>query len=44
VPLPKSAYDLAWTHFNDRKLGTVFAGKPMVGVTIDKLLAMEAKL
>jgi phosphate transport system substrate-binding protein len=44
VPLPKNAYGLALTHFNDRKLGTVFAGKPMVGVTIDKLLAMEAKL
>jgi len=44
VPLPKSAYELAWKHYNDKKLGTVFAGKPMVGVTIDKLLAMEAKL
>jgi phosphate transport system substrate-binding protein len=44
VPLPDSAYKLAWKHFNDRKLGTVFGGVPQVGVTIDELLAMEARL
>jgi phosphate transport system substrate-binding protein len=44
VPLPKSAYDLAWKHFNDKKLGTVFGGVPEVGVTIDELLAKEASL
>jgi phosphate transport system substrate-binding protein len=44
VPLPASAYQLAWKHFNDRKLGTVFGGHPKVGITIDQLLAMEAKL
>ena len=44
LPLPKQAYDLAWKHFTDGKLGTVFGGVPQVGVTIDKLLAMEAKL
>ena len=44
VPLPKSAYELAWKHFNDKKLGTVFGGHMKVGVTIDQLLAMEAKL
>jgi phosphate transport system substrate-binding protein len=44
VPLPDSAYKLAWKHFNDRKLGTVFGGVPLVGVTIDELLAMEARL
>jgi len=44
LPLPKSAYDLAWKHFNDKKLGTVFGGHPKVGITIEQLLAMEAKL
>jgi phosphate transport system substrate-binding protein len=44
VPLPDSAYKLALKHFNDKKLGSVFGGVPQVGITIDKLLAMEAKL
>lgn len=44
VPLPKTAYAMALKHYNDRKLGTVFGGTPMVGVTIDKLLSMESKL
>jgi phosphate transport system substrate-binding protein len=44
VPLPQSAYDLAWKHFDAKKLGTVFGGHNVVGITIDELLAMEAKL
>ncbi|MGB5101753.1 MAG: PstS family phosphate ABC transporter substrate-binding protein [Steroidobacteraceae bacterium] len=44
VPLPKNAYALAWKHFNDKKLGTVFGGEAKVGITIDQLLSMEAKL
>ena len=44
VPLPKDAYTLAFKHFSDKKLGSVFGGVPQVGITIDKLLAMEAKL
>jgi len=44
VPLPQSAYDLALKHFNGKKLGTVFGGHNVVGITIDELLAMEAKL
>jgi len=44
VPLPQSAYDLALKHFNGKKLGTVFGGHNQVGITIDELLAMEAKL
>jgi len=44
VPLPAKAYQLAWKHFNDKKLGTVFGGHSKVGVTIDELLAMEATL
>ena len=44
VPLPANAYQLAWKHFNDKKLGTVFGGHAKVGITIDQLLALEAKL
>jgi phosphate transport system substrate-binding protein len=44
LPLPKSAYDLAWKHFQAGKLGTVFGGHAQVGITIDQLLALEAKL
>jgi phosphate transport system substrate-binding protein len=44
VPLPDAAYQLAWKHFQNRKLGSVFGGVPQVGVTIDQLLSMEAKL
>jgi phosphate transport system substrate-binding protein len=44
VPLPASAYPLALKHFTDRKLGTVFGGVPKVGITIEQLLSMEAKL
>jgi phosphate transport system substrate-binding protein len=44
VPLPEKAYELAWKHYNEKKLGTVFGGVPEVGVTIEELLAKEAKL
>jgi phosphate transport system substrate-binding protein len=44
VPLPASAYQLALKHFTDRKLGSVYGGVPKVGVTIEQLLSMEAKL
>lgn len=44
VPLPQKAYQLAWKHYNDKKLGTVFGGVSEVGVTIEELLAKEAKL
>lgn len=43
VPLPPSAYNTGLEHFKKKKLGTVFAGKGAVGVTIDELLAREAK-
>jgi len=44
VPLPATAYQLAWKHFQNRRLGSVFGGVPQVGITIDQLLSMEAKL
>jgi len=44
VPLPANAYALAWKHFNDKKLGTVFGGHAEVGITIEELLSKEAKL
>ncbi|AKU12895.1 phosphate ABC transporter substrate-binding protein [Azoarcus sp. CIB] len=44
VPLPAKAYEIALDHVNKKKLGTVFGGEAEVGVTIDSLLAREAKL
>ncbi|MET0657801.1 MAG: PstS family phosphate ABC transporter substrate-binding protein [Steroidobacteraceae bacterium] len=44
VPLPAESYRVAIEHFNNKKLGSVFGGVPEVGVTIEKLLAREAKL
>jgi phosphate transport system substrate-binding protein len=44
LPLPADSYKLAWKHYQDKKLGTVFGGVPEVGVTIEELLAKEAKL
>jgi phosphate transport system substrate-binding protein len=43
VPLPTKAYSMATDHFKKGKLGTVFGGKPEVGVTIEELLKREAK-
>jgi phosphate transport system substrate-binding protein len=44
VPLPDSAYTVAWDHIQKGKKGTVFGGTAEVGVTIDELLKREAKL
>jgi phosphate transport system substrate-binding protein len=44
LPLPKSAYALSLKHFQTGRLGSVFGGTPKIGITIDQLLAMEAKL
>lgn len=44
VPLPDTAYRTALEHLKSKKLGTVFGGKAEVGVTIEELLAREAKL
>jgi phosphate transport system substrate-binding protein len=44
LPLPQQAYDLVWKHFQAGKLGTVFGGHAKIGITIDQLLALEAKL
>jgi phosphate transport system substrate-binding protein len=44
VPLPATAYAMAWDHVVRGKKGTVFGGIAEVGVTIDELLKREAKL
>jgi phosphate transport system substrate-binding protein len=44
VPLPDSAYRVAWEHVTKGKKGTVFGGVAEVGVTIEELLRREAKL
>jgi phosphate transport system substrate-binding protein len=43
VPLPQRAYQIALGHFKNRKLGSVFVGREIVGTTIDELLQLEAK-
>jgi phosphate transport system substrate-binding protein len=43
VPLPAKAYALAMDHFRKGRSGTVFGGKPEVGITIEELLKREAK-
>ena len=44
IPLPEAATQQARAHFAEGRLGTVFGGVPEVGVTIESLLAREAKL
>ena len=44
VPLPAKAYTINLEHLAKGKKGTVFGGVSEVGVTIDELLAREAKL
>ena len=44
VPLPDKAYTLDKEHLAKGKKGTVFGGEAEVGVTIEELLAREAKL
>jgi phosphate transport system substrate-binding protein len=44
VPLPAKAYTTNLEHLAKGKKGTVFGGKSEVGVTIESLLAREAKL
>ena len=43
VPLPDSAYKIAWEHVLKMKKGTVFGGIAEVGITIEELLKREAK-
>ncbi|HNR22450.1 MAG TPA: PstS family phosphate ABC transporter substrate-binding protein [Steroidobacteraceae bacterium] len=43
VPLAKPAYDKALANFRAGKAGTAFGGHNEVGLTVDELLAREAK-
>lgn len=43
VPLPDSAYAAALDHVRSSRTGTVFAGVPEVGLTIEELLKREAR-
>ena len=44
VPLPDSAYTVAWDHVLKGKKGTKFGGVAEVGVTIEELMKREGKL
>ena len=43
VALPPAAYAIAQKQFDSRRVGSVFGGKPEVGITIEQLLSREAK-
>jgi phosphate transport system substrate-binding protein len=44
VPLPAKAYAYNTDHIQKKVLGTKFGGENKVGLTIDQLMALEAKL
>ncbi|UYL09701.1 PstS family phosphate ABC transporter substrate-binding protein [Bdellovibrio sp. SKB1291214] len=44
IPLPAKAYTTAKEHLSKKKTGTVFAGEPHVGLTIEQILKKEATL
>lgn len=44
VALPSQAYDLGLEHLKKGKMGTLFDGKPSVGMRIEELMKREGKL
>ncbi len=44
VPLPKKAYEYNLEHIANKQLGTKFGGENKVGLTIEELMKLEAKL
>ena len=44
IALPAQATAIALEHFRNNRLGTVFGGRPEVGVTIENLLSRDAVL
>ncbi|SDY25059.1 PstS family phosphate ABC transporter substrate-binding protein [Nitrosomonas sp. Nm33] len=42
-PLPPSAYRTMLEHFNNKRSGTVFNGRPAIGLTIDDLIRREGR-
>lgn len=43
-PLPPRAYTTMLGHFNKKRVGTVFNGVPIIGLTIDELIRREERL
>ena len=43
-PLPPMAYNTMLEHFNNKRVGTIFNGTPIVGLTIDELIRREGRL
>lgn len=42
IPLPEEGYHLADVHFHNSKVGTVFAGKAQINLTLGELLRKQA--
>lgn len=43
VPLPSKVYEANLQHLQKGRVGTIFGGKNLVGLTVDQLVNMEAK-
>jgi phosphate transport system substrate-binding protein len=43
VPLPSKVYSANLQHIQKGRVGTIFGGKNLVGLTVDQLVNMEAK-
>lgn len=43
-PLPPRAYATMLDHFNKKRVGTIFNGMPVIGLTIDELIRREGRL
>jgi len=44
VPLPMKAYELGLDHLKKGKMGSIFAGKPSVGMKIEEMMKLEGTL
>jgi phosphate transport system substrate-binding protein len=44
VPLPAKAYAYNLDHIDKKQLGTKFGGENKVGLTIEELMKLEARL
>lgn len=43
-PLPPRAYSTMLEHFSKKRVGTIFNGTPVIGLTIDELIRREGRL
>jgi len=44
VPLPQAIYDANLEHAREKKVGSVFGGRNEVGITVEEIMAREARM